>query len=72
MKKDVLLKECVSIMRSEKVEKGYNKIMKGHPQEDTISVLEKAIENNELTIKAALVISFVVGFQWLEKFEGVP
>ena len=71
MKKDVLLKECVNIMHSEKLEKWYNKNMKGKSQENTISVLEQAVKNNELTIKEALVISFVVGFQWLGKFEGV-
>lgn len=70
MKKDVLLKECVSIMRSEKLEKWYNKNLKGKPQENTISVLEKAVESNELTIKEVLVISFVIGFQWLEEFDG--
>ena len=70
MKKDILLKECISIMRSEKLEKWYNKNMKGEPQENTISVLEKAMKNNELTIKEVLIISFIVGFQWLEKFKG--
>ena len=70
MKKDVLLKECLSIMRSEKLEKWYNKNMKGKPQENTISVLEKAVESNELTIKEVLVVSFVIGFQWLREFNG--
>ena len=71
-KKNELLKKCAKIFKQTHVENWYRKNLEGKPQHDTINVLEKAVQNKELTVKEALSIALIVGVQWYEKFEGVP
>lgn len=70
--KKKLLEECIAVMKKPEVEEWYNEYLQGKPQYYTISTLEKAVLNKELTIKDALSLAFVVGIQWNYKFEGVP
>jgi len=72
MKKKELLQECKEIMMSPKVEKWYKENLETKPQYETINSLEKAVGNNELTIREALSLCLIVGSQWNVKFEGVP
>lgn len=71
MKKAKLLKECASVLQIPKVETWYQKNLHGKNQGETINSLEKAIEENELTIREALSIALIVGVQWDVKFNGV-
>ena len=71
-KKKKLLEECIAVMKKDEVEQWYNQNLKDKSQYYTLSTLEKAVLNKELTIKVALTIAFVVGVQWHVKFEGVP
>lgn len=71
-KKSELIKECIEILAKPNISTWYDKNLKGTPQYQTINLLEKAIKENQLSIKEALAICLIVGFQWNVKFEGVP
>jgi len=70
-KKNELLFESVKVMETEKISKWYHEKLENKNQRYTITVLEFAVKNKELTIYEALHIAFIVGVQWDVKFEGV-
>lgn len=70
MNKDILLKICSETLQKVKVQVWYNEKMKDKPQENTITQLLKGISDNEISIREALHISFIVGYQWNNNFEA--
>jgi hypothetical protein len=70
-KKNELLKECLKVMQDPSVEKWYSENLAKKPQIETIRILEQAVLSEDITVKAALCIALVVGFQWDVKFKGV-
>ena len=72
MSKNILLDECLKVLQDPKVETWYTKNLTGRPQKDTIRDLARGVESGDLDLKSALAIAFIVGFQWMDKFKGVP
>jgi hypothetical protein len=72
LNKKELLKECVKIMATPKVEKWYTENLETKSQKETIDTLIQAYNKGELTLREALSIALIVGYQWNVKFEGVP
>jgi len=70
--KKLALKKCIEVLKSPYVSKWYDANLTSTPQSETISTIEKGVERGEISVKEALVISFLVGYQWNVKFEGVP
>lgn len=70
MNKDILLKICSETLAKTKVQVWYNKNLEDKPQENTITQLLKGIADNEISIREALHISFIVGFQWSVNFKN--
>ena len=69
MKTEEMLKKSLEVLKTEKVGIWYGKNLHGNKQSDTIESLEKGIENEELTVKEALFMAWLVGFQWHEQFS---
>ena len=72
MKKNELIKECISILQSPKVSKWYEENLKDKSQVVSLVSLENAVADIELTVYEALVLAFICGLQWDMKFKGVP
>lgn len=69
MKTKEILKKAKDVLLSDHVAAWYEKHLMGKKQSDTVEILEKGIEKGEISMREALYISFIVGFQWHEKFE---
>ena len=67
--KNVLLKECLLTLKKPHVEKWYLANMKGKPQVETIKQLLNGIVEGTLTLKDALQIALIVGYQWNINFK---
>ena len=72
MKKSELLKECARIMAFPEVAAWYEKNLQGQPQSETIKTLEIALADGKISIRAALSIALVTGFQWNVKDHPFP
>ena len=72
MNKRELLKECVAVLKTRKVNQWYKENLEGNSQGESINSLEVAVSNDKLSIREALSVALVVGIQWDEKFKGVP
>jgi len=69
-KKSELLKECVKLLSTPKVEHWYKEHLESTRQVETINILERAVSTGELSLREALSVCLVVGVQWHDKFEG--
>lgn len=67
-----ILKQLKEILHQPSVEKWYGENMEKDSQANTIKTLTNGVSSGKLKIEEALSIAFLVGFQWNEKFEGVP
>jgi len=67
-----MLKRWASVLTDPKVQAWYQLNMESHPQGETVSILIDAVEMKQLTLKEALSIAVIVGYQWNIKFEGIP
>ena len=67
-----MLKRWASVLTDPKVQVWYQLNMESHPQSETVSILIDAVEMKQLTLKEALSIAVIVGYQWNIKFEGIP
>jgi hypothetical protein len=72
MQKNKLIHECAEIMKTPKVMDWYTQHLLGKNQGDTIKSLEAGVAAGDITMKEALSIALIVGFQWTVNFKGVP
>jgi len=68
-KNRLLLKECAEILKDPKVFEWYSLNMVNKNQGDTVNHLLQGVEEGHLTVRQALLIALLVGFQWSVDFE---
>ena len=69
LKKAKLLEECIATMKKPHIQAWYDKNLKGKNQYYTLSTLNGAVNRQELTLREALDLAFIVGIQWNVDFE---
>lgn len=69
MKTKEILEKAKKVVLLERVAAWYGKHMAGEKQSDTVETLVWGVDRGDISIREALYISFIVGFQWHEDFE---
>jgi hypothetical protein len=72
MNKKEMMKKALEVFTSDRVQKWYSANLEGNNQGNTIDQVGHGVMHGEISMTDGLVILFIIGYQWNEKFEEVP